>query len=205
MSERLWDHTELDALGEHDRSRGMAQIVEPQPSDTGPGEERLKAARDAARRDRTTRRSGEDEITIQPQSADGESHLGLGPALIAERGDCECGELDRAPRAVGLRGHQPVDRLALLAELDGRAAKGGDGDRRGDQEVLSTRPTSWTATYRVTVMAPVRVSTSTSAAWAPTATDSTDRGRRRSLFAGLGPTRQPTTASGTLERWRSRP
>lgn len=63
----------------------MAQIVEPQPSDTGPGEERLKAARDAARRDRTTRRSGEDEIIVQPQSAGGESHLCLGPALIAER------------------------------------------------------------------------------------------------------------------------
>ncbi len=52
-------------MGKHDSCGGMAQIVEPQPSDTGPGEERLEAARDAARRDRTTRRSGEDEIIIQ--------------------------------------------------------------------------------------------------------------------------------------------
>lgn len=125
VPKRLGDHSELDALGEHYRCGGMPQIVEPQPFDVGSSEERLKAAGDAARRDRTARRSGEDEIIVQPPAPGGEPLLRLCPALIMERGDCEREELDRSPRAVGLRGHQTVDRLALLAKLDGRPPERG--------------------------------------------------------------------------------
>jgi hypothetical protein len=59
----------------------VAQVVESQPSETRPGQERLKAARHASRRERTTDRASKDEIVLQPSPPGGESGPHLGSAL----------------------------------------------------------------------------------------------------------------------------
>src|SRR5213594_4151752 len=78
----------------------------------------------------------------------GRTHRGLAQAV-------------RAERAVG---------LGLLDDADLGERRVLDGQRTVVEQGLIALPTSWTATYRVIFTVPVTVSTSTSAACAPTAT-----------------------------------
>jgi hypothetical protein len=84
VPEHLGDHSEFNALGEHDGRGGMLWVVETQACKTSPSYERLKASCNAARREGTPIRAREDTIIFQPSTARSESHFCLGPALMME-------------------------------------------------------------------------------------------------------------------------
>ena len=66
VAEDLHDHSGVDALLEEQACGGVPEVVQPDPSQTGPGQQCLEGPVVVARMDRSAGAGGEDEAAVMP-------------------------------------------------------------------------------------------------------------------------------------------